>query len=101
MPDPLPRWIQPMLAKLSGSLPKDDERWAYEMKWDGIRGLAFIEKGKMRLLTRNQIEVTRRYPELAKLASAVGNHGAILDGEIVGFDDAGNRDSRRSSSAWA
>ena len=45
MPDPMPRWIQPMLAKLSGSLPTDDERWTYEMKWDGIRGLAFVEDG--------------------------------------------------------
>jgi bifunctional non-homologous end joining protein LigD len=51
MPDPMPRWIQPMLAKLAGSLPADDERWAYEMKWDGIRGLAFIEGGKLKLLT--------------------------------------------------
>ena len=78
-----------MLAKLSGSLPADDEWWAYEMKWDGIRGLAFIEQGKLRLLTRNQIEVTRRYPELAGLGAALGGHAAILDGEIVGFDDAG------------
>ncbi len=89
MPDPMPKWIPPMLAKLSGSLPADDERWAYEMKWDGIRGLAFVEQGKLRLLTRNQIEVSRRYPELAGLASALGNHSAVLDGEIVGFDDHG------------
>jgi bifunctional non-homologous end joining protein LigD len=40
-----------MLAKLAGSLPTDDERWAYEMKWDGIRGLAFIGGGKLKLLT--------------------------------------------------
>ena len=39
----MPRLIPPMLAKLSASLPSSDERWAYEMKWDGIRGLAFIE----------------------------------------------------------
>lgn len=51
-----------MLAKLSGSMPTDDDRWAHEMKWDGIRGLAFIEGGKLKLMTRNQLEVTRRYP---------------------------------------
>src|SRR5437867_11730301 len=85
----MPKWIPTMLAKLSSSLPKDDERWAYEMKWDGIRGLAFIQGGKLRLLTRNQIEVTKRYPELAGLGAALGRHAAILDGEIVGFDDAG------------
>src|ERR687892_30720 len=89
MSDPVPRWIPPMLAKLAGSLPTDDARWAYEMKWDGIRGLAFIEQGKLRLMTRNQIEVTRRYPELAGLGAALGGHSAILDGEIVGFDDTG------------
>ena len=64
-----------MLAKLSSSLPRDDERWAYEMKWDGIRGLAFIEQGKLRLMTRNQIEVTRRYPELRGLANELGSRG--------------------------
>jgi len=58
-----------MLAKLSRSLPADDERWVYEMKWAGSRGLAFIEQGKPRLLTRNQIEVTRRYPELARVCA--------------------------------
>jgi bifunctional non-homologous end joining protein LigD len=89
MSDPMPKWIPPMLAKLSGSLPEDDQRWAYEMKWDGIRGLAFIQSGALRLLTRNQIEVTRRYPELRQLGSALGGRYAILDGEIVGFDDLG------------
>src|SRR5437763_13810539 len=89
MPDSMPKWVQPMLAKLSSSLPKDDERWAYEMKWDGIRGLAFIQGGKLRLMTRNQIEVTRRYPELSGLGASLGRRSAILDGEIVGFDDGG------------
>src|SRR5438132_13389869 len=89
MPDPMPKWVQPMLAKLSSSLPKDDERWAYEMKWDGIRGLAFLHGGKLRLFTRNQNEVTRRYPELAGLATALDGRDALLDGEIVGCDDDG------------
>jgi bifunctional non-homologous end joining protein LigD len=78
-----------MLAKLSPSLPKDDDRWVYEMKWDGIRGLAFIQNGKLRLMPRNQIEATSRYPELGGLASALDGRNAILDGEIVGFDDEG------------
>src|SRR2546427_10001405 len=89
MADPMPKWIAPMLAKLSSSLPKDDERWAYEMKWDGIRGLAVIQNGKLRLMTRNQIEVTRRYLELAGIGPQLDGRNAILDGEIVGFDDAG------------
>jgi ATP-dependent DNA ligase len=89
MRDSTPKWIPPMLAKLSGSLPKDEERWAYEMKWDGIRGLALVESGKLRILTRNQIEVTTRYPELVGLGAAPAGHNVILDGEIVGFDEQG------------
>jgi bifunctional non-homologous end joining protein LigD len=64
MSDPMPRWIPPKLAKLSGALPLDDAHWAYEVKWDGIRALSFIEGGRFRIMTRNQIEVTKRYPEL-------------------------------------
>jgi bifunctional non-homologous end joining protein LigD len=78
-----------MLAKLSASLPKDDERWAYEMKWDGIRGLAFVQAGKLRLMTRNQNEVTGRYPELLQLGAQLAGRNAILDGEIVGFSEHG------------
>src|SRR6266542_4415547 len=89
MSDSMPKWVQPMLAKLSGSLPADDERWAHEMKWDGIRGLDFIQGGRLRLMTRNQIEVARRHPELGGLGAALGGRSAILDGEIVGFDDRG------------
>jgi ATP-dependent DNA ligase len=59
--DLMPKWTAPMLAKLSGLLPNDDDRWGFEMKWDGIRGLSFIQGGKLRLMTRNQIEATRRY----------------------------------------
>jgi bifunctional non-homologous end joining protein LigD len=68
---------------------KDDDRWAFEMKWDGIRGLAFIQGGRLRLMTRNQIEASGRYPELGGLAAALDGRNAILDGEIVGFDDQG------------
>jgi len=89
MVDAMPQWVPAMLAKLSGSLPKDDARWAYEMKWDGIRALAFIQAGKLRIMTRNQIEVTKRYPELLPLSSQLGYRNAILDGEIVGFNDQG------------
>src|SRR5215203_2445765 len=76
-----------MLAKPSELLPKDDGRWAYEMKWDGIRLVARIEGG-LTLATRNLIDATARYPELRALAAQYAGHTLLLDGEMVGFDAA-------------
>lgn len=59
------------------------------MTWDGIRGLAFVQGGALRILTRNQIEVTTRYPELPGLGSALDGQNAIFDGEMVGFNEQG------------
>ena len=57
------RWpVQPMLATLASVLPPDDGRWAFELKWDGIRGLARVQRGELTLLTRNAIDATARYP---------------------------------------
>lgn len=77
-----------MLAKLVSALPPDDEHWAFEMKWDGIRALGFIQGGKLRLLTRNGNDMTARFPELAGLGKSV-NTDALLDGEIVALDERG------------
>ena len=78
-----------MLAKVSPALPRDDARWGFELKWDGIRALARIERGSLTLASRNRLELTGRYPELRRLADAVAPHSAILDGELVGFDRNG------------
>jgi len=86
---PMPVWIAPMLAK-AGTLPRDDdERWAYEIKWDGIRAVAVSEPGTLKLFTRNQNEVSSRYPELRLFNRALSHHRAILDGEIVAFGPDG------------
>ena len=78
-----------MLAKLAHAVPSDDARWGFEMKWDGIRLLARIRDGHVQLMTRNRIDATPRYPELAGLSKAASRHSVILDGEVVGFDEAG------------
>jgi bifunctional non-homologous end joining protein LigD len=84
----MPSFVKPMLAKLS-TLPADESQWAFEVKWDGIRAIARREPGRLNLLTRNEIDRAARYPELAGLDEILGSHAAMLDGEIVTFDQQG------------
>ena len=84
----MPDFIAPMLAKLS-TLPADESQWAFEVKWDGVRAITHSEPGRLRLLSRNDNDVTAAYPELRPLNSALGSYRAILDGEIVAFDQEG------------
>src|SRR4051812_9541177 len=89
--EPMPEGgIVPMLAK-AGNLPpkREADRWVYEVKWDGIRALVYSEPGRLRLETRNLRDVTAGYPELRRLNRALSSHRAILDGEIVAFDEEG------------
>jgi bifunctional non-homologous end joining protein LigD len=88
--EPMPEQLVPMLAR-PGTLPpeREDRRWAYEIKWDGVRAVCFSEPGRMRFVTRNGNDVTARYPELARLNRALSMHRAILDGEVVAFDAEG------------
>ncbi len=87
--EPMPEWIAPMLAKAGELPPDDDEAWAYEIKWDGIRAIAVSEPGTLKLFTRNQNEVSARYPELRPFNRALSHHRAILDGEVVAFGPDG------------
>ncbi|MFI5268306.1 MAG: non-homologous end-joining DNA ligase [Chloroflexota bacterium] len=80
--------IVPMLAKLVNDVPSDDDGWAFEMKWDGIRALPTIHDGDIQIFTRNGNDMTARFPEMAGLAQAIG-HEALLDGEIVALDERG------------
>ena len=73
-----------MLAT-AGGLPSDDRPWAYEMKWDGVRAIAFVEGGTVQLWSRTGREITHSYPELQELAAAAGAARAVLDGEVVAF----------------
>jgi bifunctional non-homologous end joining protein LigD len=83
--EPMPTRVVPMLAR-SGQLPADDPSWAYEIKWDGIRAIAYSKPGELRLHSRNLNDITDSYPELARLGRALHSHSAVLDGEIVAFD---------------
>jgi bifunctional non-homologous end joining protein LigD len=85
---PIPTAIYPMLATAIEK-PFDGDDWLFEIKWDGYRAVAFIENGKVRLVSRNQNELTHRYPELKDLPQFVKAKTAILDGEVVALDDQG------------
>ncbi len=85
---PMPTSIYPMLAE-SIPEPFDSPDWLFEIKWDGYRAVAFIEKGKVRLVSRNQNELTARYPELKDMAGFVKASNAIIDGEVVAIDEHG------------
>lgn len=85
LPLPLPATLTPMLAS-PGKPPSGDlSAWSVEMKWDGVRALAFIEAGKLRLISRTAKDITATYPEVAGLGRAVGHKQVLLDGEIVAF----------------
>lgn len=84
----MPSMIHPMLAE-SVEDAFDGKEWLFEIKWDGYRAVTFIENGKARLLSRNQNDLTPRYPELKGLPEFVKAKTAILDGEVVALDDEG------------
>jgi bifunctional non-homologous end joining protein LigD len=75
-----------MLAVLRAELPEDDERWAFELKWDGVRAVAYVRDGSVALMSRNDKDMSRSYPELGALAGMV-DEPVILDGEIVALRD--------------
>jgi bifunctional non-homologous end joining protein LigD len=79
-----PDSLRPMLAT-AGTLPARDAGWAYEMKWDGIRALAFLDDGVVRLRSRTGRDISHVYPELAGMAAVVDARQAVLDGEVVAF----------------
>jgi bifunctional non-homologous end joining protein LigD len=87
--EPMPEGVRPMAATLTTSVPPDDENWAYEIKWDGIRAIAYCETGRLRLESRTLRDITATYPELRAIAAELGSRDAILDGEIVAFDEDG------------
>ena len=86
--EPMPEHVVPMMARL-GKLPAKDDGWAYEIKWDGVRAIAYSEPGRLRLESRNLNDITAQYPELRRLNRALSSHSAVLDGEIVAFDADG------------
>ena len=79
----------PMLATLVDAPPQDDENWAYEMKYDGFRGLTAIVDGRIALWSRNELDLAGRFPVIAQAVAKIKTGEAVLDGEIVALDEKG------------
>ena len=69
--------------------PFDSPDWLFEIKWDGYRAIGFIDRGRFRLVSRNQNDLTEQYSDLSNLPDAVRAKAAVLDGEIVVLDEQG------------
>jgi len=85
---PMPTAIHPMLAT-SVDKAFDNPDWLFEIKWDGYRAVSFIEEGKVRLVSRNQNDLSPQFPELQGMPKLVKAETAVLDGEIVALDEQG------------
>lgn len=85
LPDP-----EPMLATLATETDVRGGDWHYEVKWDGYRGLAAVAAGAVRIGSRSKkLDLAQAYPELRELATLLGDHAAVLDGEIVALGPDG------------
>jgi bifunctional non-homologous end joining protein LigD len=78
-----------MLATLARELPRDDGRWGYEFKWDGVRALVFVHDGEVRVQGRSQRDFTVQYPEVTGLGAVLGARDVVLDGEVVALGPDG------------
>jgi bifunctional non-homologous end joining protein LigD len=87
--EPMPDRIVPMLAGSSSEIPRPEKNWSFEVKWDGIRAVAYVKPGRLRLESRNLREITDGYPEVRGLLRDLGMREAVFDGEIVAFSEGG------------
>ena len=87
--EPFPERVVPMLARSAKEVPADEDRWSFEIKWDGVRAIVYSQPGRFRIEGRRLTDMTERYPELRPLNRELGSRDAVLDGEIVAFDDEG------------
>jgi bifunctional non-homologous end joining protein LigD len=85
---PMPSVIHPMLATATAKA-FDNPDWLFEIKWDGYRAVAFIDDGRVRLVSRSQNDLTAQFSELGSLPQFAKAERAVLDGEIVALDEQG------------
>jgi ATP-dependent DNA ligase len=79
----VPEWIPPQLTQLVDAAPEGDQ-WLHEIKFDGYRMHARLDRGNVRLLTRTGLDWTHKYPPIAAAVSSLSARQAYLDGELCG-----------------
>jgi bifunctional non-homologous end joining protein LigD len=84
----MPTAIAPMKAALADTPPRGDD-WLFEVKWDGVRAICFIDRESLRLVSRTGHSCEKQYPELSVIPHYIAATQAILDGEIAALDDKG------------
>jgi bifunctional non-homologous end joining protein LigD len=84
----MPTSVLPMLATKVAS-PFSRAGWLFEPKWDGYRAICFFRDSQVRFVSRNQRDLSRRFPELQTIAKSIKASSAIVDGEIVAIDENG------------
>ena len=84
----LPQWIRPQLTQLVDAAP-DGDQWLHEIKFDGYRMHARLDRGAVKLLTRTGLDWTHKYPAIAAALSSIGARQAYLDGELCGVGPDG------------
>jgi bifunctional non-homologous end joining protein LigD len=89
----LAKYIQPMFATLSDK-PFNDDEWIFEIKWDGYRAIAEVQRGDVKLYSRNGLSFKSLYPAVADALSKIQTD-LVLDGEIVFINDEGKPDFQK------
>src|ERR1039457_6550053 len=84
----MPASIEPMMAMLADRVPRGED-WLFEVKWDGVRAIAFLDNEEVRLQSRSGLRCERQYPELAVMPHHIAASQAVLDGEIAVLDPKG------------
>ena len=84
--------VEPMLCESESDVPSDDENYFYEVKWDGIRALITLDEGKLTIRSRNNNDLTEKFPELNIPDDAFRASAAVFDAEIVCLDADGKPD---------
>ncbi|GAA2701166.1 DNA polymerase ligase N-terminal domain-containing protein [Micromonospora olivasterospora] len=85
----MPELVRPMRPARAARLPRDEADWGYELRWDGVRAMAYVSGGRLRLLDDSDADVTGAYPWLRELAEELAPTEAVLDGVLVDIDRRG------------
>jgi len=85
----LKKFFPPMLATLAEAPPRDEENWTYELKYDGFRAICAIAGGDVAMLSRNELDLSTRFPRTFAALKKMKVKDLVIDGEVVVLDEKG------------